>query len=154
VDHYGFEILYAYMNINCFNTKPSIESSVRFLKKTDWAREKVETFYLYQFKNLPNVSSEQFSRPPRERIIPADHQPGEPAELSLEEAEQMRVKIAAKAAAYNKSRGQHAGSGKRTASKSNPNKAHQGSRPSRSHQRDPSDQRENSKVDPWAAWKK
>ena len=42
VDHYGFEILYAYLNINCFNTKPSIDSSVKFLKKTDWAREKVE----------------------------------------------------------------------------------------------------------------
>ena len=50
VDHYGFEILYAYLNINCFKNNPSIESSVKFLKKTDWAREKVEGFYLYQYK--------------------------------------------------------------------------------------------------------
>ena len=41
VDHYGFEILYAYLNINCLKTNPSIESSVKFLKKTDLAREKV-----------------------------------------------------------------------------------------------------------------
>ncbi len=44
VDHYGFEILFAYLNINCFKTNPSIDSSVKFLKKTDWAREKIEAF--------------------------------------------------------------------------------------------------------------
>ena len=65
VEHYGFEILYAYLNINCFKTNPSIQSSEKFLKKTQWAREKVELFYLYKFKNLPRVSSEQFfSHPP------------------------------------------------------------------------------------------
>ena len=53
VDQYGFEILFAYLNINCFKTNPSVDSSVKFLKKTDWAREKVEAFYLYEFKNLP-----------------------------------------------------------------------------------------------------
>ncbi len=98
VDHYGFEILFAYLNINCFKTNPSIDSSVKFLKKTDWAREKVEVFYLYEFKNLPKASSEQFSLPPRERIIPEDQSPGEPAELSLEDAERLRVKRAAKSA--------------------------------------------------------
>ena len=41
VDFYGFEILHAYLNINCFKTNPSIDSSVKFLKKTTWAREKV-----------------------------------------------------------------------------------------------------------------
>lgn len=33
VEHYGFEILFAYLNINCFKTNPSIDSSVKFLKK-------------------------------------------------------------------------------------------------------------------------
>jgi len=33
VDHYGFEILFAYLNINSFNKNPSIASSVKFLKK-------------------------------------------------------------------------------------------------------------------------
>jgi uncharacterized protein (DUF2132 family) len=92
VDHYGFEILNAYLSINCFKTKPTIESSEKFLKKTDWAREKVEIFYLYEYKNLPRVSSEQFLLPPRDRIV-ADHQkPGLPKELSLEDAERLQQK--------------------------------------------------------------
>lgn len=87
VDQYGFEILFAYININCFKTNPSIESSIKFLKKTDWAREKVEEFYLYEFKNLPRAPSEQLSIPPRERLIPEDQTPGTPKELNLEDAE-------------------------------------------------------------------
>ncbi|MEJ1338739.1 MAG: VF530 family DNA-binding protein, partial [Candidatus Sedimenticola sp. (ex Thyasira tokunagai)] len=96
VNHYGFDILFAYLNINCFKTNPSIASSVKFLKKTDWAREKVEAFYLYQFKSLPRASSEQFALSPRDRIIPADQTPGEPAKLSLEDAERVREKSAKK----------------------------------------------------------
>lgn len=100
VDHYGFEILFAYLNINCFKVNPSIDSSVKFLKKTTWAREKVEIFYLYEFKNLPRASSEQFSLPPRDRVIPEGHVVGEPAELSLEDAERLRVKREAKSAEW------------------------------------------------------
>ncbi len=92
VDQYGFEILFAYLNINCFKTNPSVESSVKFLKKTDWARIKVEAFYLYEFKNLPKVSSEQFLIPPRDRIIPEDQVPMNPKELSLEDADLLREK--------------------------------------------------------------
>ncbi|MFV2057138.1 MAG: VF530 family DNA-binding protein [Thiohalomonadales bacterium] len=99
VDQYGFEMLFAYLNINCFKTNPSVKSSVKFLKKTDWAREKVEAFYLYEFKNLPRVSSEQFSISPRERIIPEDQEPGNPKELSLEDADRLREKRVSKAAA-------------------------------------------------------
>lgn len=98
VSHYGFDILFAYLKINCFKTNPSIESSIKFLKKTEWAREKVEIFYLYQFKNLPRVSSEQFETPPRDRIVPDHQKPGEPAELSLEDAERMHERAAKKAA--------------------------------------------------------
>jgi uncharacterized protein (DUF2132 family) len=100
VDHYDFEILFAYLNINCFKTNPSIESSVKFLKKTDWAREKVEAFYLYEFKNLPKASSEQFLLPPRNRIVPDDQTPGSPAELSLDDADQLREKREIKSAAW------------------------------------------------------
>ena len=99
VDQYGFELLFAYLNINCFKTNPSVNSSVKFLKKTDWAREKVEAFYLYEFKNLPRASSEQFLLPPRDRIIPEDQAPGNPKELSLEDAERLREKRANKSAA-------------------------------------------------------
>ena len=109
VDHYGFEILFAYLNINCFKTNPSIASSIKFLKKTDWACEKVEAFYLYEFKNLPRASSDEFALPPRDRVIPDDQKPGEPAELSLEDAEQLRGKRVAKAAAYNQDARQHSG---------------------------------------------
>lgn len=97
VDHYGFEILFAYLNINAFDKNPSIESSVKFLKKTDWAREKVEGFYLYQYKSLPRCSDEQFELPPRDRIIPDDQEPGTPAELSLEDAQRLHDKRARKA---------------------------------------------------------
>jgi len=96
VDHYGFEILYAYLNLNCFNTKASIASSLKFLKKTDWAKDKVEGFYLYQFKSLPRADDSQFLLPPRDRIVPAQDKPKAPAELSFEDAENLRQKRAIK----------------------------------------------------------
>lgn len=96
VDHYGFEILDAYLNLNCFKNNPSIKSGVKFLKKTDWAKDKVEGFYLYQYKSLPRADDNQFALPPRDRIIPADQKPGEPAELSFEDAERLRQKKAKK----------------------------------------------------------
>ena len=99
LDQYNFELLLAYLELNCFNTGASIESCVKFLKKTTWAREKVEAFYLYEFKNLPRASSEQFLLPPRDRVVPEHQTPGKPKVLSLEDAERLRVKRAKKAAA-------------------------------------------------------
>ena len=115
VEHYGYEILYAYLNINCFNNNPSIDASVKFLKKTDWARERVEAFYLYQFKSLPRASAEQFELPPRDRIVPADQTPGEPAVLSLEDAERLREKRASKAARFDAEGGKRAEAPRRPA---------------------------------------
>ena len=100
VEHYGFEILHAYLLINCFKTNPSIASSVKFLNKTDWARENVENFYLYQFKRLPRATAEQYFLSPRDRVIPPDQKPGTPAELSLEDAEKLREKRERKSAGY------------------------------------------------------
>jgi len=120
VDHYGFEILFAYLNINCFNNNPSIDSSIKFLKKTDWAREKVESFYLYQFNNLPRASAEQFELPPRDRIIPQDQTPGQPVELSLEDAERLREKRAKKAALRDQEGGWRSNSDKRVSNDSDP----------------------------------
>ena len=85
VTHYSFDILYAHLNINCFRSNPSLAASEKFLKKTDWARQKVEVFYLYQYKNLPKVSPEQFDLPPRERIIPSHQKPSNPAVLRVED---------------------------------------------------------------------
>jgi len=96
VDHYDFDILHAYLNLNCFKTNPSIKSSLKFLKKTDWAKDKVEAFYLYQYKSLPRADDSQFELPPRDRIIPAHQKPGEPAELSFDDAENLRQKRAKK----------------------------------------------------------
>lgn len=43
----GFEKLGEQINIRCFTDNPSINSSLKFLRKTDWARTKVESLYLY-----------------------------------------------------------------------------------------------------------
>lgn len=96
VDHYGWEILYAYLNLNCFKTNPSIASSLKFLKKTEWAKDKVEAFYMYQYKSLPKADNVEFEKPPRDRIVPAHQKPGAPAELSFEDAERLREKKAKK----------------------------------------------------------
>lgn len=47
VEHYGWEELGQQINIRCFTDAPSIKSSLKFLRKTPWAREKVESLYLY-----------------------------------------------------------------------------------------------------------
>ena len=109
VDHYGFEILHAYLYIHSFKTNPSVDSSVKFLKKTQWAREKVEAFYLYKFKNLPKVSSDQFELPPRDRIIPEGQVPGAPCELSLEDAGVVREQRESRANEYDKLAGRTSG---------------------------------------------
>lgn len=46
VDVYDWDELGARVNINCFNFDPSIQSSLKFLRKTPWARKKVENLYL------------------------------------------------------------------------------------------------------------
>ena len=43
---YGWEELGYEINIRCFNNNPSIKSCLKFLRKTPWAREKVEQLYL------------------------------------------------------------------------------------------------------------
>lgn len=52
VDFYGWEQLGNMININCFINDPSIKSSLKFLRKTPWARKKVEELYLYMLKQL------------------------------------------------------------------------------------------------------
>jgi uncharacterized protein (DUF2132 family) len=46
VDYYGFDTLGELVKIKCFTDKPSIKSSLTFLRKTDWARKKVEELYI------------------------------------------------------------------------------------------------------------
>jgi uncharacterized protein (DUF2132 family) len=46
VAHFGWQELGRRININCFNSNPSIKSSLTFLRKTPWARKKVEDLYI------------------------------------------------------------------------------------------------------------
>lgn len=45
-EHYGWEEMALRININCFKKDPSIKSSLKFLRRTPWARDKVEKLYL------------------------------------------------------------------------------------------------------------
>jgi len=46
VEHYGWQELGERITIRCFNDNPSVKSSLKFLRKTPWARDKVETLYI------------------------------------------------------------------------------------------------------------
>lgn len=47
--HYGWDGLAERVPVNCFSNDPSIKSSLKFLRKTPWAREKVEALYIATF---------------------------------------------------------------------------------------------------------
>jgi len=47
--HYGWDTLAQKVNINCFKNDPSIKSSLKFLRKTPWARSEVENLYIATF---------------------------------------------------------------------------------------------------------
>jgi len=46
VSYFGWEVLGQHIRINCFNSNPSIQSSLKFLRKTPWARKQVEDLYI------------------------------------------------------------------------------------------------------------
>lgn len=52
VEHYGWSELGKRIDIRCFNSDPSVKSSLKFLRKTPWARKKVEDLYLATRKNI------------------------------------------------------------------------------------------------------
>ena len=52
VEFYGFDTLGEFVKIKCFTENPSIKSSLTFLRKTEWARKKVEELYI---KTLPKL---------------------------------------------------------------------------------------------------
>ncbi|MEO7978776.1 VF530 family protein [Flavobacterium sp.] len=55
VHYYGFDTLGELVPVKCFNENPSIKSSLTFLRKTDWARKKVEDLYV---KSLSKFTSD------------------------------------------------------------------------------------------------
>jgi uncharacterized protein (DUF2132 family) len=54
IDFYDFDTLGELIKIKCFTDNPSIKSSLTFLRKTDWARKKVEELYI---RTLPKLSN-------------------------------------------------------------------------------------------------
>jgi uncharacterized protein (DUF2132 family) len=52
VEFYGFDTLGELINIKCFKENPSIKSSLTFLRKTEWARKKVEELYVRSLKKF------------------------------------------------------------------------------------------------------
>ncbi|MFY8181001.1 MAG: VF530 family DNA-binding protein [Flavobacterium sp.] len=54
VDFYGFDTLAELIRIKCFSDNPSVKSSLTFLRKTDWARKKVEELYI---RTLPKLKT-------------------------------------------------------------------------------------------------
>jgi uncharacterized protein (DUF2132 family) len=51
VAHYGWAELGRQIEIRCFNSDPSIPSSLKFLRRTPWARERVESLYVHMLRN-------------------------------------------------------------------------------------------------------
>lgn len=58
-DHYGWEHLGELVPIRCFAIDPSVGSSLKFLRKTPWAREKVESLYLFMLREQRREQQQQ-----------------------------------------------------------------------------------------------
>ncbi len=52
VEHYGWDELGKRIKIGCFTSNPSVKSSLKFLRKTSWARKKVEDLYIITQKSV------------------------------------------------------------------------------------------------------
>jgi uncharacterized protein (DUF2132 family) len=62
VELYGWDELGRIITIRCFNNDPSIKSSLKFLRKTPWARKKVEDLYLLQEKKKKGIKRKRSDR--------------------------------------------------------------------------------------------
>ena len=63
-EHYGWEDLGQRIHIRCFVIDPSVASSLKFLRKTPWARDKVESLYLFMLRELRRSSPTVHNFPP------------------------------------------------------------------------------------------
>jgi uncharacterized protein (DUF2132 family) len=62
VAHYGWAGLSERIPVRCFTSDPSVASSLKFLRKTPWAREKVEGLYLFMLRDIKRDSATRPSR--------------------------------------------------------------------------------------------
>lgn len=70
VAHYGWEALGREIDIRCFNHEPSIASSLKFLRRTPWARAQVEALYLDTLPQSGEADAGGRIRVPRGKIDP------------------------------------------------------------------------------------
>ncbi len=91
VAFYGWDVLDVAVDLKCFRIDPTIPSCLIFLKKAEWARNRVEDFYLYQFKRMPKASKEELEITPRERGFPDGVLPKEPIPQTVETVEKVPV---------------------------------------------------------------
>lgn len=64
VTRYGWEGLGERIPVRCFTHDPSIASSLKFLRKTPWAREKVESLYLFMLRDIRRTPPDRPNSPP------------------------------------------------------------------------------------------
>lgn len=57
VAHYGWEGLAERIPVRCFTLEPSVNSALKFLRKTPWARDKVEGLYLFMLREIKRTQS-------------------------------------------------------------------------------------------------
>ena len=62
--HYGWEDLAQRIAIRCFQSEPSVASSLKFLRKTPWARDKVEGLYLFMLREMKRTGPTVHNFPP------------------------------------------------------------------------------------------
>lgn len=65
--HYGWEDLGQRIAIRCFTSDPSVASSLKFLRKTPWARDKVESLYLFMLREVRRNAPPVHNFPPPRR---------------------------------------------------------------------------------------
>lgn len=138
VREYGWEVLAEQVPIDCFRHYPSFKSSVKFLRKTEWARERLEDLYLYKFLQYPLPEAEQQTLPPRNRLIDGQRLSDEAAKIELGSPEF----FASPAKKTGRVRGT-AGTSRRAAS-----------RESTAENKTSDQAPTNGAPDPWAKWRK
>ncbi len=61
VNHFGWRDLAERIPVRCFSSDPSMSSSLKFLRKTPWARDKVESLYAFMLRDIARKNSEHTS---------------------------------------------------------------------------------------------
>ncbi|MGB4117540.1 MAG: VF530 family protein [Polaromonas sp.] len=71
-EHYGWDELGQRIPIRCFQSEPSVASSLKFLRRTPWARDKVEGLYLFMLREVKRNSPTVHNFPPPKGKVAGD----------------------------------------------------------------------------------